>query len=207
MSRKRMLTIATLLSLFAVAACAQTLANNPPQNQNAPQQGSGQGTMGNGQTMGSGGTGGMNGMSGQNGMNGMGATMGMAPKQQAAKDRGIIGISIALSVDAVGAPGRLIVRGVMPYSPAYNAGIERGDQIVAVDGRSLNGKSLSDVAKAIRGNVGAPVRLRLSRQGKSRDVSLTRVEPPSDHDSQRMSGHGDMGGEGMMDMMMNMTTH
>ena len=203
MSRKRMLTIATLLSLFAVAACAQTQANNTPQNQTTPQQGSGQGTMGSGQTMSLGGTGGM---SGRDGMNGMGAMMGTAPKQETAKDRGIIGISIALSVDAVGAPGRLIVRGVMPYSPAYNAGIERGDQIVAVNGRSLNGKSLSDVAKAIRGNVGAPVRLRLSRQGKSRDVSLTRVESPSDHDSQRMSGHGDMGGEGMMDMM-NMMNH
>ena len=112
--------------LAAGAACAQNEANSP-QNQTAPQQGSGQGMMGNGQMMGRGGRGGM---------------MGMAPGQQATKDRGIIGIFPALSADAVGAPARLIVRSVAPYSPAYYAGVQGGDQIVAVDGQPIEGEVL-----------------------------------------------------------------
>ena len=171
--------------LAAGSAYAQTQAN-PPQNQTVPQQGAGQGMMGTGQMMGRGGGGGM---------------MGMPPEKQAPKDRGIIGIFPALNAETVGEPARLMVRGVAPYSPAYYAGIAGGDQIVAVDGQPVNGKGLSDVATAIRGEVGTPVKLTLSRQGQSREVSLTRVEPVSEHDGHHMSGHGHMGEGGMMDMM------
>lgn len=123
-----------------------------------------------------------------------------APDQQAANDRGIVGISLALDVDAVGAPGRLIARSVAPYSPAYYAGIVSGDQIVAVDSQPVKGKGLSDVAKAIRGEVGTPVKLSLSRRGQAREVTLTRVEDISEHERHRVSGHGHMGGGGMMGM-------
>ena len=58
---------------------------------------------------------------------------------------------------------------------------------------------MSDVATAIRGEAGAPVKLDVSRQGRSREVSLTRVEPVSEHDGQ-MSGDGRMAGGGMMGM-------
>ena len=162
---------------------------NPTQNQTAAQQGSGQGMMGNGQMMGPGGKGGTGGM------------MGNRSAQQPAKDRGIIGISPILRVDAVGAPGRLMVRRVVPYSPAYNAGIEDGDQIVAVDGKAVKGKSLDEVAKAIRGAVGGRVRLTLVRKGQSREVSLMRVAQASEHAGNNMSGGGGMGNAGMMNMM------
>jgi C-terminal processing protease CtpA/Prc len=114
----------------------------------------------------------------------------MAADQQAASDRGIVGIYPTLTADAVGAPARLIVRGVAPYSPAYNAGIERGDQIVAVDGQPIDGKSLSDIVTTIRGEVGSPVKLGLNRQGQSRDVSLTRVAPVSEREGHHMWGRG-----------------
>ena len=166
-------------ALAADAAYAQTQPN-PPQNKTAPPQGSGQGMMGGGQMMGGG-----------------GGTMGMGSQQEAAKDRGIIGIVPALSADAVGAPARLVVRSIAPYSPAYFAGIQSGDQIVAVDGQSLEGKGLNDVVTAVRGEVGTAVKLSLSRQGQSREVSLTRVEPVPEHDGHRMSGRGEMGGGGM----------
>src|SRR5260370_12016855 len=54
-----------------------------------------------------------------------------APEQEAANERGIIGIFPAIGADTVGAPARLIVRGVAPDSPAHFAGIEPGDQIAA----------------------------------------------------------------------------
>jgi membrane-associated protease RseP (regulator of RpoE activity) len=182
MSTKRILIAAAMLSLVAGAADAQTPAN-PPQNPAAHPQGSAQGMMGNGQMMGQG---------------GMKGSAGEQQEQQAAKDRGTIGIFLAIDVNAVGAPGRLIARRVVPYSPAYYAGIASGDQIVAVDGQPVKGKALSDIAMAIRGEVGTPVKLSLSRQGQAREVSLTRVEPVSEHEGHGMSGHGHMGGGGMM---------
>lgn len=71
---------------------------------------------------------------------------------------------------------------------------------MAVDGQPVKGKALSDIAMAIRGEVGTPVKLSLSRQGQAREVSLTRVEPVSEHERHGMSGHGHMGGGGMMGM-------
>jgi membrane-associated protease RseP (regulator of RpoE activity) len=178
MSTKRIVIAAALLSLFAGAAEAQTQAN-PPQSPTAPPQASGRGMMENGPMMGQGGM------------------KGSAPEQPAAKDRGVVGITLALDVNAVGAPGRLIARSVAPYSPAYYAGIASGDQIVAVDSQPVEGKGLSDVATAIRGEVGTPVKLSLNRQGQAREVSLTRVAPVAEQEGHRMSGHGRMGGGGM----------
>ena len=180
MSKKRIVVAAALLSLVAGAADAQDKAN-PPQNPTATPQGSGQRMIGNG------------------GQDSGGGMMGSAaPEQEAAKERGIVGIVIDLSVDAVGAPARLIVRSVAPYSPAYYAGIKGGDQIVAVDGQPVEAKGLSDVATAIGGEAGTPVKLSTSRQGQSREVSLTRVEPVSEHDGHHMSGGGMMGMNGGM---------
>ena len=179
MSQKRILIVAALLSLFAGAAYAQN-QTSPPQSQNTPRQGSGQGMMGHERMMGPGGEGGM---------------MGSAHEKEGAKDRGVIGIFPALNVDKVGEPARLIVRSVAPHSPAYYAGIASGDQIVAVDGQPIDGKGLSDVATAIRGEVGTAVKLSLRRQDQSREVSLTRVEPV--HDGHHMSKRGDMRGGGM----------
>jgi membrane-associated protease RseP (regulator of RpoE activity) len=189
MSKTRILAAAALLGLVAGAAYAENQANPPPNPTVAPQ-GSGQGMMGGPQMMGGGGKGGMVG------------EMGKPGERQAAREDGIVGISPAVSADAVGATASLIIRHVASYSPAYYAGITSGDQIVAVDGQPVDGKSLNDVAAAIRGEVGTAVKLRLSRDGQSREVSLTRVEPVSGHEGRRHMGEGGMMGMrgGMMGM-------
>jgi hypothetical protein len=122
---------------------------------------------------------------------------GAANAHESAKEAGIVGIALALEADAVGAPGRLVVRAVERQSPAHYAGIMRGDRIVTVDGQPVDGKKLDDVASAIRGEVGSPVKLGLDREGSAREVTLTRVEP-----ERRMAGRGGMRGmRGMMDMI------
>ena len=183
MSGKRALMAAALLSLFAGATHAQNEAN--PQSQ-PPSQQSGRGMMGDEQMM---------------GPSGGGGQMDMVPEQQAAKNRGIIGIVPVLRADTVGASARLVVRSVEPYSPAYYAGIESGDQIVQVDGQPIDGKGLSEVATAIRGEVGTAVKLCLSRQGQTREISLTRVAPVSERHEHQMSAHRHMGEGGGMNMM------
>jgi hypothetical protein len=92
MPTRQSIIAAALLTFVGNVAYAQNEAS-PPQAQTAPRQGPGM--MGTGQMMGWG-----------------GGMMEMAPEQQAATDRGIIGIAPALSAAAVGAFARLLVRRV-----------------------------------------------------------------------------------------------
>lgn len=63
-----------------------------------------------------------------------------------------------------------------PYRdlPAAEAGLMAGDRIVAVDGQSTAGKTTADVSAAMRGQAGTQVTLRLERDGKQFDCTLTR---------------------------------
>ncbi|MBR6441313.1 MAG: S41 family peptidase [Bacteroidales bacterium] len=65
-----------------------------------------------------------------------------------------------------------------PYEglPADKAGLKAGDRILAVNGESTEGKSTADVSSAMRGQAGTTVTLRLERDGKEFDVTLTRAE-------------------------------
>ena len=65
-----------------------------------------------------------------------------------------------------------------PYQglPADEAGLKAGDRIVSVDGQSTQGKTTSDVSAAMRGQAGTTVTLRLEREGKEFERTLTRRE-------------------------------
>ncbi|MBR4738921.1 MAG: S41 family peptidase [Bacteroidales bacterium] len=65
-----------------------------------------------------------------------------------------------------------------PYHglPADEAGLKAGDRIVSVDGQSTRGKTTADVSSAMRGQAGTDVTLRLEREGKEFDRTLTRRE-------------------------------
>ncbi|MGQ4648139.1 carboxyl-terminal processing protease CtpB [Lyngbya aestuarii] len=76
-------------------------------------------------------------------------------------------------------------------SPAFEAGVKAGDGILAIDGASTIGMSLEEASEKIRGDVGTPVTLKLSRQGKgSFDLTLNRaqIELPSVHYTLRDEG-------------------
>ena len=64
----------------------------------------------------------------------------------------------------------------MEDSPAIKAGIQAGDQILAIDGKSTSGMSVGDAAGMIRGSEGTKVTLKIGRTGKSPfEVTLTRA--------------------------------
>ena len=65
-----------------------------------------------------------------------------------------------------------------PYKdlPADKAGLKIGDRILAVNGESTEGRSNADVSAAMRGQAGTDVTLRLERDGKQFDVTITRAE-------------------------------
>lgn len=65
-----------------------------------------------------------------------------------------------------------------PYEglPADLAGLKAGDRIVAINGVSTEGKSNADVSAAMRGQAGTNVVLRLERDGKTFERTITRKE-------------------------------
>lgn len=86
----------------------------------------------------------------------------------ASRHTGVIGVYVVFTGQ------RPIVSGVLPNSPAQHAGLQRGDVIVAIDGRDTNGVS-SDVASAlIRGKAGTTVTLRVQRDTQELNVRVQR---------------------------------
>ena len=61
-------------------------------------------------------------------------------------------------------------------TPAFRAGMEPGDLIVAVDGDETSGMSLEEVVSTLRGEPGSEVRLTLARRGEAAnwDVDIVR---------------------------------
>lgn len=59
-------------------------------------------------------------------------------------------------------------------SPAFDAGITAGDQIVAVDGESTMGESLQDAIDMLSGEPGTPVTVTIERDGERFDVRILR---------------------------------
>jgi|688.fasta_scaffold01137_11 carboxyl-terminal processing protease len=75
-----------------------------------------------------------------------------------------------LGVSLEGPPSveRLTVVAPLAGSPAYKAGVEPGDIIMEIDGKSTEGMSVADASKLLRGPGGTSVRLQLQR--KSSDL-------------------------------------
>jgi carboxyl-terminal processing protease len=73
-------------------------------------------------------------------------------------------------------PRGLEVLDVFPDGPAAKAGIQGGDLIVAVDGRSLKGESSTDATTEIKGPAGTQVELTIVSDGERRVEKLTRAK-------------------------------
>ena len=79
--------------------------------------------------------------------------------------------------------GRFVIAELYPDLPAQQAGIRRGDVIVAVDGAELDGLSLPETVALLRGEIGSAVRVTLYRTSEAREFSVkverARVELPT----------------------------
>lgn len=62
-------------------------------------------------------------------------------------------------------------------TPAFEAGLQSGDKIIAVGGKSLTGFSVDQASNLIRGTPGTPVTLTIERPSEARtfDVTITRA--------------------------------
>jgi carboxyl-terminal processing protease len=85
---------------------------------------------------------------------------------------GGIGIQISLK------DGMLVIIAPIEDSPAFRAGLQSGDRILAVDGERIVGISLKDAVGKLRGEIGSQVVLTVIGDGDkdSRDVTVIRDE-------------------------------
>lgn len=71
-----------------------------------------------------------------------------------------------------------VVKVVSPIedTPAYRAGMQSGDLIIEIDGESVQGMTLTDAVKRMRGEVGSDIHLKVFRESsrKTLDVTITR---------------------------------
>ncbi|MGD1107319.1 MAG: S41 family peptidase, partial [Terracidiphilus sp.] len=81
--------------------------------------------------------------------------------------------------------GKSNVYVVTPYedTPSFRAGIHPGDQVVAVDGKSTDGWSSDQVAKALKGPKGTHVQVTMVRYGQAKPMVFDLVRDEIPHPS------------------------
>lgn len=85
------------------------------------------------------------------------------------------GVGIRLAIDQQ--TQKLTVVEPIANSPAQEAGLESGDEILAIDGKPTSLLTLEQASEMIRGETGTQVTLQLSRAGRGVfDVELTRAQ-------------------------------
>ncbi len=67
-----------------------------------------------------------------------------------------------------------VVKVISPIegTPAYRAGIKAGDYIVKIDEQQVQGKSLMEAVKLMRGAVGTEIKLTIRRKGKKKAIEF-----------------------------------
>lgn len=70
--------------------------------------------------------------------------------------------------------GRLYVRDAPEDMGAAKAGVQRGDEVTAIDGKPVLGMSPNDVHNALSGTVGSKVKLTLLRDGEGMTIEVER---------------------------------
>ncbi len=72
--------------------------------------------------------------------------------------------------------GRIVIVAPLKKSPAEKAGVRAGDYIVEINGQNTKGFTLTQAVTKIRGKKGTQVKLKLLRETKEFDVTITREQ-------------------------------
>jgi carboxyl-terminal processing protease len=81
---------------------------------------------------------------------------------------GGVGITVERTDDK-----KIMIRAVQDGAPANKAGVQIGDQILAIDGESMVERPLGDVVARLRGAVGAPVAITVMRSSQGAEYVLS----------------------------------
>jgi carboxyl-terminal processing protease len=109
-----------------------------------------------------------------------GHTSFLTPEEREQTHDALAGSYVGVGVELSVVDGSAIVDGVFTDSPADKAGIEVGDRLVAIDGTSVIGSSLDDIALLIRGEAGTSVTVTLERDGAGEPIVAEMVRAEVD---------------------------
>src|SRR4249919_91639 len=108
-----------------------------------------------------------------------GHTSFMTPEQRADRSSDLSGkyVGIGVRIDTA-ADGLPLVIGVFKGSPAEKAGLQNGDEIVAVDANQAKGHTVDEIVGWVRGEAGSTVKVTVKSgpTGPEREVSMVRAD-------------------------------
>jgi carboxyl-terminal processing protease len=101
----------------------------------------------------------------------------LAPEKLGRLNETTSGNYAGIGIQADVRDGWIVVIAPTPGSPAERAGIQPGDRIIEIDGRSTEGWTLEEASRTFKGSAGTTVALRVERPGilAPMPVTLTRV--------------------------------
>ena len=94
-----------------------------------------------------------------------------------------VGVVAAIAADSFGGIGLvllenrngIVVKNIVPGTPAANADLNVGDRIISVDGEFLQQKSLENILPLFRGADNKPIELIYVRDGDTLQTTLRRT--------------------------------
>jgi carboxyl-terminal processing protease len=105
-----------------------------------------------------------------------GHTRFLTPEEVGKTEEVISGKYVGVGVQLDSKDDEAVVSAPLDGSPAEQAGIKPGDVLVSVDGESVQGEELEEVAEKVRGVEGSQVELTVLRDGEEYEFSMERAE-------------------------------
>jgi len=103
----------------------------------------------------------------------------LSPAQYSGLVNAAMGELTGVGLELLGLEGGLVqVNNIAGGSPAVGSGLQTGDVIVNVDGKSTKGLSTEEVALLLRGAKGTKASLRVTREGGGEPLDFTIVRQP-----------------------------
>jgi carboxyl-terminal processing protease len=94
-----------------------------------------------------------------------------------------------IGIQVVKKDGQIEVMAPIDGTPAQKAGLKAGDVVLAVDGKSLSDKSLSQAMVLMRGKVGSKVKVKLQRGDTTFTKTMSRAKIPVDTVNSKILKH------------------
>jgi len=105
-----------------------------------------------------------------------GHTRFLTPEEREQNQEGLSGTYVGIGVQLEAREDDVVVTAPIEGSPAEEAGVESGDVVVGVDGRSVRDEEISGIVSRVKGPEGTRVKLTVSRNGNERVFDLRREE-------------------------------
>ena len=105
-----------------------------------------------------------------------GHTRFLTPEEREQNQEGLSGTYVGIGVQLEAREDDVVITAPIEGSPAEEAGVESGDVVVGVDGRSVRDEDISGIVSKVKGPEGTMVELTVSRDGDERVFDLRREE-------------------------------